>query len=116
MGGDSQGTSYCNATNNLFINGPAVGGNAFTGGNSNFNIYADDNWQDKNRDGILNPTAFLSRNIPGHPLFSPNLTITPLACLSGQCIDRQSAPDGGCFVALSRSGGFLCDKRNHVVW
>jgi hypothetical protein len=32
MGGDSQGTSYCNATNNLFINGPAVGGNAFTGG------------------------------------------------------------------------------------
>lgn len=58
MGGDSQGTSYVNIENNLFINGPAVGGDALTGGNSDFHFYENDNWQDKNRDGVLNPTLF----------------------------------------------------------
>lgn len=55
MGGDSEGESYCNIESNLFINGPAVGGDAFTGGNSNFHFYGDDNWQDRDRDGTLNP-------------------------------------------------------------
>ena len=58
MGGDSQGTSYVNIENNLFINGPAVGGDCLTGGNSDFHFYGADNWQDKNRDGIYNPTEF----------------------------------------------------------
>ena len=58
MGGDSEGTSYVNIENNLFINGPAVGGDALTGGNSDFHFYGNDNWQDKNRDGVLNPTLF----------------------------------------------------------
>lgn len=58
MGGDSQGTSYVNIENNLFINGPAVGGNGLTGGNSDFHFYGNDNWQDSNRDGIYNPTLF----------------------------------------------------------
>ena len=58
MGGDSEGTSYVNIENNLFINGPAVGGDALTGGNSDFHFYGNDNWQDKNRDGIFNPTLF----------------------------------------------------------
>ena len=58
MGGDSQGTSYVNIENNLFINGPAVGGDALTGGNSDFHFYGNDNWQDKNRDGVFNPTLF----------------------------------------------------------
>ena len=58
MGGDSQGTSYVNIENNLFINGPAVGGDGLTGGNSDFHYYGNDNWQDKNRDGVLNPTLF----------------------------------------------------------
>ena len=55
MGGDSEGDSYCNIESNLFINGPAVGGAAFTGGNSNFHFYGDDNWQDQDRDGVFNP-------------------------------------------------------------
>lgn len=38
MGGDSAGDSYCNIESNLFINGPAKGGAAFTGGNSNFHF------------------------------------------------------------------------------
>jgi autotransporter-associated beta strand protein len=58
MGGDSEGTSYVNIESNLFINGPAVGGDALTGGNSDFHFYGNDNWQDKNRDGVLNPTEF----------------------------------------------------------
>ena len=58
MGGDSEGTSYANIESNLFINGPAVGGDALTGGNERFHFYGADNWQDKNRDGIFNPTEF----------------------------------------------------------
>ncbi len=58
MGGDSQGTSYVNIENNMFINGPAVGGNCLTGGNSDFHFYGADNWQDQNRDGVYNPTEF----------------------------------------------------------
>jgi len=55
MGGDSAGDSYCNIESNLFINGPAKGGAAFTGGNSNFHFYGDDNWQDSNMDGKYDP-------------------------------------------------------------
>ena len=58
MGGDSEGQSYANIESNLFINGPAVGGNCLTGGNSNFHFYGADNWQDSNRDGIYNPSEF----------------------------------------------------------
>ena len=58
MGGDSQGTSYVNIENNLFINGPAGGGDALSGGNSDFHFYGNDNWQDSNRDGVNNPSLF----------------------------------------------------------
>lgn len=58
MGGDSSGDSYCNIESNLFINGPSGGGNAFSGGSGtgNFYFYGDDNWQDSNKDGVLNPS------------------------------------------------------------
>ena len=58
MGGDSAGDSYANIESNLFMNGPAVGGDALTGGNSNFHFYGADNWQDANRDGVYNPKEF----------------------------------------------------------
>ena len=58
MGGDSQGTSYVNIESNLFINGPAVGGNALTGGNSDFHFYGVDNLQDQNRNGVYDPSEF----------------------------------------------------------
>ena len=57
MGGDSEGQSYCNVVGNLFINGPAGGGNAFSTGNTNFHCYLSDNIQDSNKDGKFNPTA-----------------------------------------------------------
>lgn len=58
MGGDSAGESFANIESNLFINGPAAGGDALTGGNANFHFYGADNWQDANRDGRYNPTEF----------------------------------------------------------
>ncbi|HTY86453.1 MAG TPA: autotransporter-associated beta strand repeat-containing protein [Candidatus Acidoferrum sp.] len=54
MGGDSAGDSYANAFNNYFINGANGGGAAFSGGNENFHIFATNNWQDANQDGVLN--------------------------------------------------------------
>lgn len=55
MGGDSEGSSYVNIESNLFINGPAKGGNCFGGANADFHCYGDDNWQDSNMDGVFDP-------------------------------------------------------------
>ncbi len=70
MGGDSSGKSWVNATNNLFINGPSGSGNAITSGNSDFNIYAEDNWQDKNRNGIFDPYEIPHSEYGGGPTFA----------------------------------------------
>jgi len=51
--GDSAGDSYANVINNCFINGPDTSSAAFTRGNLNFHIYASDNYQDSNRNGVL---------------------------------------------------------------
>lgn len=80
MGGDSEGTSYVNIQSNLFINGPAVGGDAFTGGNADFHAYVDDNWQDKNRDGVFNPsevTSYSGATLEDTPYDYPELTLNP---------------------------------------
>lgn len=69
MGGDSQGQSYVNVTNNLFINGPSGGGNAITSGNADFHIYATDNWQDRNRNGVLDPYEIPRDEYSGGPTF-----------------------------------------------
>ena len=69
MGGDSQGQSYVNVTNNLFINGPSGGGNAITSGNADFHIYAIDNWQDRNRNGVLDPYEIPRDEYTGGPTF-----------------------------------------------
>lgn len=52
--GDSEGPSAANVSNNYFINGPSTTSAAFTRGNLNFHIYASNNFQDSNRDGVLN--------------------------------------------------------------
>jgi autotransporter-associated beta strand protein len=56
MGGDSSGESYVNIESNLFVNGPANGGNGLGGGNSLFHFYGNDNWQDSNMDGVFSPS------------------------------------------------------------
>lgn len=57
MGGDSSGDSFVNIESNLFVNGPANGGNAFSGGAGEgaFSFYGVDNWQDSNMDGKFDP-------------------------------------------------------------
>lgn len=69
MGGDSEGTSYSNAESNLFITGPTGRKNAFSGANSRYNIYADDNMVDDNQDGILNPRPITKDEFGGGPTF-----------------------------------------------
>ena len=53
MGGDSSGESFVNQFNNYFMRGPASGSTAIGGGNTDFHIYATNNWYDGNRNGLL---------------------------------------------------------------
>lgn len=69
MGGDSEGTSYTHVTNNLFINGPSGGGNAIGGGNSDVHMYAVDNWQDRNTNGVFDPYEIPRNEYSGGPTF-----------------------------------------------
>ena len=57
MGGESSGESFANTVGNLFINGNSTSSsaNGFAGGNSNFHFYGEDNWQDRNKNGIFDP-------------------------------------------------------------
>jgi len=76
MGGDSEGDSYCNIEDNLFINGPAGGGNAFSGGNANFHCYVVGNYQDSNKDGQYAPslvTNFAGADTKSAPYDYPSL-------------------------------------------
>lgn len=80
MGGDSEGQSYCNIQSNLFINGPAKGGAAFTGGNANFHYYGEDNWQDNNMDGKFDPflvTSYSGADRQSKPYDYPELELYP---------------------------------------
>jgi pectate lyase len=51
--GDSAGISEANVIGNYFIDGPSTTGGAFTRGNTNFRIYASNNFRDRNRNGSL---------------------------------------------------------------
>lgn len=53
MGGDSAGESFVNVFNNYFMRGPASGSTAIGGGNTDFHIYATNNWYDGNRNSLL---------------------------------------------------------------
>ena len=80
MGGDSEGKSYVNIQSNLFINGPAKGGAAFTGGNADFHCYGSDNWQDNNMDGVFNPfeiTDYNAATREAAPYDYPALELNP---------------------------------------
>lgn len=54
--GDSEMHSYANVTNNYFIEGPQSSGAPFTRGNTNFHIFAENNFHDRNRNGKLDGT------------------------------------------------------------
>lgn len=69
MGGDSEGHSYANAVSNHFINGPGGTGSAFTGANEKYHIYATDNWQDRNRNGVNDAYLIPNNEYSGGPDF-----------------------------------------------
>lgn len=69
MGGNSSSRSYANAVGNYFITGPAGSTNAFSGGNDRYSIYAEDNWVDKNRNGILDGNEIPQSEYGGGPTF-----------------------------------------------
>src|SRR5690554_5921837 len=51
--GDSEGTSWATIEHNYFINGPSSGSNPYSRANSNFQLFAQGNYHDGNRNGIL---------------------------------------------------------------
>ena len=77
MGGDSEGLSYCNMLGNYFIYGPSSLNNThFTGANSNYHVYGNDNWVDANKDGILNGgliTSYTSATVEASPYDYPGV-------------------------------------------
>ncbi len=97
MGGDSNGSSYVNATGNLFINGPESGtGNAFTSGNADFHIYAADNWQDKNKNGALDPYEIPQGEYGGGPTFADSPYPYPeLVTVGARTLVDDLLPDVG---------------------
>lgn len=69
MGGESSTDAYCNATDNLFIKGPAGGSTPFSRGSSTFHLYADGNYYDSNADGTLDPYLIPESEYSGGPDF-----------------------------------------------
>lgn len=69
MGGDSEGTSYANCVSNYFVNGPINATSALGGANANYNIFAADNWWDKNRNGQLDGYLIPQNEYSGGPTF-----------------------------------------------
>ena len=62
LGGDSSGDTYANVIGNYFINGPSSASTAFDRGNLNFHLYATNNWQDANLNGVLDGAMLAQTN------------------------------------------------------
>ena len=125
MGGDSEGDSYCNIESNLFINGPSVGGAAFTGGNSNFHFYGNDNWQDQDRDGTFNPKEVTDYsasdrqntpyNYPQLEKWAGNTLLEKLLPTVGASLPYRDYSD--CYMidevrSLGKSGALISNEEN----
>ena len=82
MGDTVNMNSHANAEGNYFIEGPVNGGDPFTSGTSTFSIYANDNWVDTNRNGILDGT--LVTNYPGANVVTTRHAFPTTASLSAQ--------------------------------
>jgi autotransporter-associated beta strand protein len=61
--GDTSAVSHANVEGNYFIEGPVDGSSPFASGTASFNIYANDNWVDGNRNGVLDGS--LTNSYPG---------------------------------------------------
>jgi autotransporter-associated beta strand protein len=80
--GDTSGSSWANVEGNYFIEGPIDGGGPFNSGTPTFNIYANDNWVDTNRNGSLDGT--LVTNYPGSTVVPTRHAFPTTASLTAQ--------------------------------
>jgi len=110
MGGDSEGSSQVNIESNLFINGPSGGAGCFGGANQDFHCYGVDNWQDSNRDGVLNPTEVTNYSASDHrttnPYDYPRLDLYP----GNELIEKNIPTVGACLPYRDRSDCYLIDE------
>ena len=87
MGGDSQGESFVNVTDNCFIMGPLKCVSPFSRANSLFHVYASDNISDSDRNGVLNTYPIQQSEYVGGPDFQskpysyPSLPTLPASSL-----------------------------------
>lgn len=75
--GDTQGLSACNLIGNYFIYGPSSNSNShITGTTAAFHVYAEDNWLDSNKDGVLNGsllTDYKTATVESSPYAHPGV-------------------------------------------
>ncbi len=107
MGGDSEGTSYANAVGNYFITGPSGGTTAFSGANSRYNIYAEDNWVDKNKNGVLDGYLIPQNEYSGGPTFQSKPYDYPVL---------PTIPATQLYDNLSKSVGASLPYRDNADW
>lgn len=101
--GDSAGQSYANISHNYFIAGPNSPAQPFTRGNLNFHVFADNNFHDPNRNGVLDgaivpPSGyttvdFVSTRYPYPPvatLLTPQQTYAHVVAHAGASLRRDS--------------------------
>ena len=127
MGGDSSGASYCTIESSLFINGPVSSdSNALGGGNGDFHFYGNDNWQDKNRNGILDASIVTHNGggdsvaksvienkvgtLPALPLYAGNTLLENNLRKVGASLPYRDQSD--CYMidevrTIGRSGGLI---------
>lgn len=127
MGGDSSGASYCTIESSLFINGPVSGNaNALGGGNSDFHFYGNDNWQDKNQNGVLDASIVTHNGggdsvaksvienkvgtLPALPLYAGNTLLENNLRKVGASLPYRDQSD--CYMidevrTVGRSGGLI---------
>ncbi|MDL2241674.1 autotransporter-associated beta strand repeat-containing protein [Bacteroidales bacterium OttesenSCG-928-L03] len=84
MGGNSAGTFQADAIGNYFIVGPGGGKRAFSGANSKYNLYSQDNLVDANQNGVLDGASIPTSDYEGGPTFAskayyPTLPTVPAA-------------------------------------
>ncbi|HEX2860286.1 MAG TPA: hypothetical protein VHN79_01545, partial [Lacunisphaera sp.] len=104
--GDSAGQSHANISNNYFIAGPNSPAQAFTRGNLNFHVFADHNFHDANRNGVLDgavvtPAEYTTVDfVPARyaypavaTLLSPQQAYAHVAAHAGASLQRDQVDD-----------------------
>ena len=100
--GDSENDSFANVCGNYFIRGPSSTAAAFSRGNLNFHLFAADNFQDADRDGVIKGAVirraeYGTVNWQEKPYDYPNVAIVPptelvalIAKNAGASLNRDS--------------------------